>query len=157
MSKWLDLLEVQQYRFDSSQYNRCITHNEESESSKQQAATLVAEATMASLADELFKDFNNYDDKSQSSDDNDNDQSSYRKVRQSIMLRNDVLVPNVVTFSHNNPIKRNCRRATAMSIILALAVFGFIHVSKIVWGYSQEAVLDIESKNMTSVSSSSTP
>jgi hypothetical protein len=70
------------------------------------------------------------------------------KVTESL-LRNDIVAPRVVKFSSTYKSKRKFRRLVILVIILVLSISSLSYFSGTVTSFSHEAVLDIESKNMT--------
>jgi hypothetical protein len=72
------------------------------------------------------------------------------KVTESL-LRNDIVAPHVVKFSSTYKSKRKFRRLVIFGIVLVLSISSLSYFSGTVTTFSHEAVLDIESKNMTTM------
>jgi hypothetical protein len=79
-----------------------------------------------------------------------------RNVFTDSLLRDDVMAPNIVhfplTYNSQRSKRRILRASVLLLLVLGLSIYGFSHFNKMVWALSQEAVLDIEIKNITSAS-----
>ena len=80
-----------------------------------------------------------------------------RRLSESL-LRHDVVAPKVIRLSMTHASSRRkksiVRAAALLGIVLALSLYGFSYFSRTVWSLSHEAVLDIESKNITTMTTS---